>query len=111
MSRDVPLGTFEEQVMVGVLRTGAEAYGMEVRREIQDVTGREISIGSIYATLDRLEAKGLLSSSRSDSDQSRRIFAVTGAGEAALVASRRMREKLWNGVELGGWTPSPGQAF
>ena len=59
-----PVGVFEEQVLVAVLRLSSDAYGMNVRREIERVTGRDLAIGAVYATLDRLEAKGLLASSR-----------------------------------------------
>jgi PadR family transcriptional regulator PadR len=45
------LGAFEEQVLVAVLRTRDEAYGMSVRRELERVTGRELAIGAVYATL------------------------------------------------------------
>ena len=61
---NVPLGVLEEQILVAVLRTATDAYGMEVRREIEGVTGRDLAIGAVYATLDRLEAKGLLRSRR-----------------------------------------------
>ena len=101
MHDDVPLGTFEEQVLLAVLRTGDGAYGMSVRREIEDVTDREISVGATYATLDRLEAKKLVSSRRATVDGvSRRLFAVTAAGTRALAESRSMRERLWKGVAL-----------
>src|ERR1700755_3232443 len=101
MNDDVPLGTFEEQVMLAVLRTGADAYGMTVRREIEDVTGRDIAVGAVYATLDRLEAKKLVSSRRATVDGvSRRLFAITAAGSQALAESRSMRERLWKGVVL-----------
>ncbi|MBW3554455.1 MAG: PadR family transcriptional regulator [Gemmatimonadetes bacterium] len=96
-----PLGSFEEQVLLAVLRTRAESYGMAVRREIEGVTGREVAIGAVYATLDRLEAKGLVASSRGHGTGSRRLFEVTGAGAAALVETRGMRDRLWRGVELG----------
>lgn len=100
--RDAPLGTFEEQVLVAVLRTADEAYGMSVRREIENVTGREVAIGAVYATLDRLEAKGLAGSMRKTVDgQSRRVFIVRRAGLLALAETRAMRERLWRGVELG----------
>lgn len=100
MSADAPLGTFEEQVMVAVLRT-RDSYGMAVRRLLEDVTGREIAVGAVYATLDRLEAKGLVASRRADRDGiSRRLFAVTPPGARALDASRAMRERLWRGVNL-----------
>jgi len=98
-----PLGVLEEQVVVAVLRTGDEAYGMGVRREIERVTGRDLAIGAVYATLDRLEAKGLLSSGRVAGDgPSRRVFAVSPAGARALADTRTMRERLWAGVDLRG---------
>ena len=97
------LGSLEEQVMLAVVRTGAEAYGMNVRRELEAVTGRSITIGSVYATLDRLEAKGLVESSRTpaaDAAASRRVFEVTGTGARSLALTRDTRERLWNGVKL-----------
>jgi PadR family transcriptional regulator PadR len=98
------LGSLEEQVMLAVLRTGGDAYGMKVRRELESVTGRDVTIGSVYATLDRLEAKGLVSSSRTACGEgtSRRIFAVSAAGARALAQTRSMRERLWTGVKLRG---------
>jgi PadR family transcriptional regulator, regulatory protein PadR len=98
-----PVGSFEEQVMLAVLRTAPEAYGMKVRRELEKVTGREVTIGSVYITLDRLEAKGLVASERTVAGAeaaSRRVFAVTAAGARALAETRAMRERLWAGVEL-----------
>ena len=99
----VMLGSLEEQVMLAVVRTGQEAYGMNVRRELESVTGREITIGSVYATLDRLEAKGLVSSTRTAATDaaSRRVFALTGAGARSLAQTRQMRDRLWTGVSLG----------
>lgn len=101
MNHDAPLGTFEEQVMLAVLRTREEAYGMAVRREIERVTERELSIGAVYATLDRLEAKGLVDSTRGPGEGSRRVFVVTARGAAALAESRAMRERLWDGIDVG----------
>ena len=106
MSRKDPpsgsLGSLEEQVMLAVIRTGGQAYGMNVRREIETVTGRDMTIGSVYATLDRLEAKGLVSSSRVEGadGMSRRVFAVTSVGARSLTETRLTRERLWNGVNL-----------
>lgn len=98
-----PLGAFEEQILVAVLRTSSDAFGMEIRREIERVTGRDLAIGAVYSTLDRLEAKGLLSSTRTHGDgPSRRLFAVGKAGAQALVSTRAMRERLWRGVDLRG---------
>ena len=102
MGAEAPLGAFEEQVMLAVVRRAAEAYGMSVRREIERVTGRDVTMGAVYATLDRLEAKGLVNSYRADVDgMSRRVFELTKAGAKMLVETRAMREKLWRGVSLG----------
>jgi len=97
-----PLGVLEEQILVAVLRTRDEAYGMQVRREIERVTERDIAIGAVYATLDRLEAKGLVSSRRATIDEgpSRRIFALSTEGARALADTRAMRERLWKGIDL-----------
>lgn len=100
MSADAPLGTFEEQVMLAVLRTRDEAFGMAVRREIERVTDRDVAIGAVYATLDRLEAKGLVDSTRVQREGSRRVFTVTARGVTALAETRAMRDRLWHGVDL-----------
>jgi PadR family transcriptional regulator PadR len=55
----------------------------------------------VYATLDRLEAKELVASRRTDVDgQSRRVFSVTRHGARALAETRAMRERLWKGVDI-----------
>ena len=96
-----PLGVLEEQILVAVVRARNDAYGMQVRREIERVTGRELAIGAVYATLDRLEAKGLVVSRRvADSGASRRLFELTQVGARALADTRAMRERLWKGVDL-----------
>ena len=97
-----PVGNFEEQVLLAVLRTSDEAYGMNVRREIEAVTERSVTIGSVYVTLDRLEAKGLVSSTRvpAAGTSSRRVFAVTTEGQQALAATKALHERLWRGVKL-----------
>lgn len=97
----VPLGVFEEQILVAVLRSGDDAYGMQVRREIERVTDRELAIGAVYATLDRLEAKGLVASRRAGGEgPSRRLFVLTREGASALAETRAMRERLWRGVDV-----------
>lgn len=102
-SEDSPLGVLQEQILVAVLRTGETAYGMSVRRELERVTARQLTIGAVYATLDRLEEKGLLTSRRQNSEAvSRRVFAVTATGARALAEVRAMRDQLWQGVDLRG---------
>jgi PadR family transcriptional regulator PadR len=102
---DAPLGTFEEQVLLAVLRTREEAYGMAVRRELAGLLGRDVTIGAVYATLDRLESKKLVASARTPGEASRRVFTVTSRGALALAASRAMRERLWEGIDLAPLLP------
>ena len=96
----VLLGSLEEQVMLAVVRTAEDAYGMNVRRELEEVTNRDVAIGAVYATLDRLEAKGLVVSTRAGESPSRRVFAITPAGARSLALTRATRERLWSGVKL-----------
>ena len=102
------VGSFEEQVLVGILRTGNEAYGMAVRRELEAVGGREVGIGAVYATLDRLEAKGLVASERAAGTGARRLFTVTRDGLRALAATQKARERLWSGVDLAAFARASG---
>ncbi|HEY4129999.1 MAG TPA: helix-turn-helix transcriptional regulator [Gemmatimonadaceae bacterium] len=96
-----PLGVLEEQILIAVVRTRGEAYGMEVRREIERVTGRDLAIGAVYATLDRLEAKGLVVSKRVANDAgSRRLFDISRAGATMLTETHALRERLWKGVDV-----------
>ena len=110
MKSESPVGSFEEQVMLAVLRTAPEAYGMQVRRELETVTNRDVSIGSVYITLDRLEAKGLVASSRAAraESSSRRVFTVTPLGARALAETRSVRERLWDGIDLRMLLETPG---
>ena len=97
------LGSFEEQVLLAVVRSAGEAYGMAVRRELERITGRDVTIGAVYATLDRLEAKGLVRSGRSGSTgASRRLFTLTRSGASALAETRAVRERLWKGIDPEG---------
>jgi PadR family transcriptional regulator PadR len=101
MSDDAPLGAFEEQVMLAVMHARPDAFGMNVRRELETRSGRDVAIGAVYATLDRLEAKRLITSGRArGSGASRRVFRVTTAGTRALEATRAMRDRLWRGIDL-----------
>ena len=98
----VLLGSLEEQVMLAVVRTADDAYGMNVRRELEEITNRDVAIGAVYATLDRLEAKGLVISRRVSASEgpSRRVFAVTPAGARSLALTRETRDRLWSGVKV-----------
>ena len=99
-----PLGTFELMVLLGVLRRGDGAYATAVRDEIGDWTGRELSRGAVYATLDRLEDKGLLDSELGDptperGGRAKRYYRLSEAGLEAVRESRRTLRIAWGGLE------------
>ena len=100
------LGAFEEIVLLAILHLEDGAYGMTIRREIEERAGRSVSIGAVYSTLDRLEAKGYVSSLYSDpTDQRRgrakRYFSLEPAGHEALARSRDVLRNMWRGLETG----------
>jgi DNA-binding PadR family transcriptional regulator len=98
------LGTFEQIVLLAVVNLDAEAYGRAVLRQLQEGSpkGRTISAGAVYATLDRLEAKGLLASrlERGTPERGglpRRFYRLTAAGASALNDARAALDKAWKG--------------
>jgi DNA-binding PadR family transcriptional regulator len=100
------LGEFEQMVLVAVLRGDGDGYGMSIRREIEERAGREVSIGAVYATLDRLEQKGFVCSREGEATpvrggRARRHFEVTAEGAETLRTARAMMDRLWDGVDLG----------
>jgi PadR family transcriptional regulator, regulatory protein PadR len=98
------LGEFEQIVMLAVLRLEESAYGMEVRREIALRTGRDTSIGAVYATLDRLEKKGFVRSHETepegDKGRPRRAYRVTAAGASSLDQALSAIASLRQGLRL-----------
>ena len=99
------LGEFEHIVLLALLRLEDRAYGVSVRQEIEFRIDREVSIGAVYATLDRLEAKGYVKSSHGDptperGGRSKRFFRVTGKGLAAVNRTHRALESMTKGLDL-----------
>jgi len=97
------MGEFEQIVLLAVLRLADGAYGVPIRKEIGDRTRRDVTIGALYSTLDRLETKGYLISSLSDptperGGRSRRYFRVTAKGVRALESSRTAMNAMWEGL-------------
>ena len=94
------LGEFEQVVLLAVARLAEDAHGMRLRALIADRAGRDVTIGAMYATLDRLVAKGYLRS-RDDLDgRPRRFFALTAEGVRALEAVRALQQRMWAGIRL-----------
>lgn len=100
------LGEFELMLLLTIVRLGDDAYGVPLSRELALLRGRDVSIGSVYAALDRLEIKGLITSSLGDSTPERggrakRYFRVTQQGLKSVNETRKVLSKLWKSL------PSP----
>src|SRR5438093_12430388 len=98
------LGEFEHMVLLAVMRLDDQAYAVSIRDEIVRNTGRDVSRGSIYITLDRLETKGFLRSRLADSTPERggrakRYYELRPRAVEALRKSRRDLVALWRGLE------------
>ena len=97
------LGEFEHLVLATALRL-KDGYGAELVRELETRAGREVRGGALYATLDRLEQKGYLTSRMGDPDPRRggrpkRFVEVTPDGVRALAEQRAALLRVWEGLE------------
>src|SRR3954447_10311548 len=104
MSAFENIGEFEHVVLLAIMRLGDEAYAVPVRDEIARCTGRDVSRGSIYITLDRLETKGYLKSRLADptperGGRAKRYYALRPRAVEALKESRRALMTMWRGLE------------
>jgi len=98
------LGSLEHIILLALSRLDRGAHGMIVRREIEERTGRNISIGAVYATLERLEAKGYVSSFTGEptperGGRAKRLFRVEAAGKRALQVSEQTLRSMTAGLE------------
>jgi len=94
------IGEFEELVLLTVAVLGEEAYGVSIKEEIEKCAKRNISIGALHSTIERLEEKGFLKSQMGGATQERggrrkRYFQLTHAGKAALHDIKNLRNELW----------------
>jgi DNA-binding PadR family transcriptional regulator len=99
------LGTFEQAVLLAILRLDADAYGRAVLHQAQELLQRNVSAGSVYTTLDRLEARGLVSSRLAEGTpvrggRARRYYTVAGKGIEALSDAHSALTTIWAGVQL-----------
>jgi DNA-binding PadR family transcriptional regulator len=97
------LGEFELYVMLALAHLGEDAYGITIRREIEARTSRTVAIGAVYATLARLEDKGLVRFLVSapqpvPGGRARKYFSLTGAGARALRHSTAMIARMMAGL-------------
>jgi DNA-binding PadR family transcriptional regulator len=104
LKRKSALGDFEELVLFGVMRLEDGAYGAAIRQEIHARSGRDVSIGAVYTTLDRLERKGLLKSwigepTAQRGGRRRKFYALRPAGVTALRHAYHAFSAMVDGLE------------
>lgn len=99
------LGEFEHIVLLALVRLQDRAYGVTIRQEIERRAHREVSVGAVYATLERLEAKGYVSSSmgeptRERGGRAKRFFRITAHGSRALNRTHVALQRMTEGLDL-----------
>lgn len=105
MTQSTSLGEFEQVVLLAILRLDDNAYGVTIRSEIAECTGREPAPGALYTTLDRMEEKGIVRSwlggaTPQRGGRAKRYFVLTQAGRAALVDAQQAYQRLLDGLDL-----------
>ena len=98
------LGEFEQLVLLAILQLSGSAYGMTIRAEIEARTSRKTSLGAIYTTLERLEAKGFVSSWVGDptperGGRAKKFFRIEGAGQRALQEAQELSARMAAGLD------------
>lgn len=98
------LNETEQLVLLALAHLGDEAYGVTVRREIEERSGRSVSIAAVYASLERLERRGHVEAWLSEptperGGRARKHFRVTPAGASALRDARAAMDRMWAGLE------------
>lgn len=102
--RDQSLGSVEHIVLLAVMRLGKDAYGITVLREIESVAGRNLSLGTVYATLWRLESKGFVKSLAGEptaerGGRAKQFFRITADGKSAVVKAQEAILKMSSGLK------------
>ncbi len=105
MSKGAFLGEFEQMVLLAVVRLTDAAYGARIRQVIEDRTGRVVTIGALYAALERLQRKKLLRSRETDPEpirggRAKRVYTLTLVGIRTLSHSQSMMQKMAEGLPL-----------
>ncbi len=98
------VGEFEQIVLLAILQLEDRAYAVPIRRMIGERAGRRVARGALYTALERLEAKGLVTSRLGEptperGGRAKRFFTVTAAGVRVLRSSKDAMLRLWRGLD------------
>ena len=104
MSRGSAINPTEQLVLLALARLDDDGYGVRIRREIEERTGRSVSTTAVYAALERLERQELISSSLSEplperGGRARRLFHLREAGAEVLQRERAAADRMWEGLD------------
>lgn len=99
------LGEFEQFLLLSILKIGDNAYGSTIRQLLADIIKRDVTIGALYTTLERLEKKGLVESKVGEATPERggrakKYVKVTAKGQHALKRSKQALTSMWENVAL-----------
>jgi DNA-binding PadR family transcriptional regulator len=99
------LGEFEQIVLLSILKLKDGAYGTAIRSLLAEVVNRDVTIGALYTTLERLEKKGQLRSFMGEATAERggrakKYFELTSKGHSALKRSKDVLTTMWQGLSL-----------
>jgi len=105
MTRGHSLNDLELLILLALMRLAPEAYGVPIAREIAAKTKRSVALSTVYATLERLEKKGLVKSELGEATEERggrakRYFQVTGVGIREVRSTRQALISMWQGVPV-----------
>jgi DNA-binding PadR family transcriptional regulator len=97
------LGEFEEIVMLTVAALQGEAYGLAIKKELEEETKRKVTISAVHAACNRLEDKGFLNSDFGEKSDQRggkrkKLYTVSLKGQKALLEAQTLRMRLWNRI-------------
>ena len=97
------MGEFERTVLLAIFHLRGHGYVVGIADEIKRRTGKMVSFGAIYATVDRLERKGFVSSRMGEATPERggkrkRLYQIEAPGKRALSEARAVAERMWAGV-------------
>ncbi|UAA39338.1 helix-turn-helix transcriptional regulator [Paraneptunicella aestuarii] len=105
VDKDKYLGEFEQFLLLSILKLGDNAYGSTIRQILAETIQRDVTIGALYTTLERMEKKGLLESRMGEvtperGGRAKKYFKVTASGLRALKRSKRALLSMWENVAL-----------
>jgi PadR family transcriptional regulator PadR len=99
------LGEFEHFVLLSILHLEANAYGVTIRQQLKESINRDVTLGALYSTIERLENKGFITSKKGDAKPERggkakRLVNVTALGLKMLSKSKQQFEAMWKNIQV-----------